>query len=105
MRLRGRVDVAKDICKDHNIKTRTPLAIVMGDPKLYCHYKVRLYTMELNRLQGLFKSHPDPEVQMEMEYFIKCTEGLCDVCIDRGVKVDDLYDLIEECYVVIKPTK
>lgn len=103
MRLRGRFDIAKDICKENDIGTSRPLVMVVSDDKLYCKYKVRLYTIELTRLKDLYLHCPTDSTKEDIQYFVKCTEGLCDFCIERGVKVDALYHLIDECLEVIRP--
>lgn len=101
MKLRGRYDIARTICIEKDIETTSPLASIVGDERLYCTYKLRLYTIELNRLLTTYHLTQLESVRKDIEYYLKCTESLCDLCIDRGVKVDDIYYLIEKCYEVL----
>ena len=101
MKLRGRTDIARTICEEKGLDTTTPLATVVGDDRLYCDYKLRLYTIELQRLLTAYHMTHLDSVKKDIEYYVKCTEGLCDLCVDRGVDVSDIYYLVEKCYEVI----
>ena len=94
--------MARVICREYGIRTKTPLAIVVGDDKLYCHYKVYLYTTELEALKDLYLVHPTTKTREDIQYYVDCTISLCDLCIERGVNVDKLYALIEECLEAIQ---
>ena len=102
MKLRGRTDVAQMICSERGIDTDNPLAIVVGNDKLYGLYKVTLYTAELQALKDLYLSHPTNKTKKDIQYYIDCTIPLCDFCVSKGVKVDKLYGLVEECLDSIK---
>ena len=102
MKLRGRTDVAQKICSDKGIETNNPLAIVVGNDKLYGLYKVTLYTTELRALKDLYLVHPTCKTKEDIQYYVDCTIPLCDFCVSKGIKVDKLYILIEECLDIIK---
>ena len=94
MKLRGRTDVAQKICSDKGIDTDNPLSIVVGNDKLY--------TTELQALKDLYLVHPTSKTKEDIQYYIDCTISLCDFCVSKGVKVDKLYGLIEECLDAIQ---
>lgn len=102
MKLRGRVDVAKDICKRHSIESRSPLAVVTSDEVLYCEYKLELYSKELEGLLFLYSTTKDVSYVYQMRKYIENSKGLCDLMVNRDLDVEEIYELLDRCMDVVE---